>query len=94
MNELAASTGPLFNYGVLAIIVVVAFIAWFFVNRASVRASEQLQLLEALLEEQKKQNAKKSGFNKVAPFERIVRRRIGNCRKMQAERQRQKPVHA
>lgn len=57
MNELAASTGPLLNYGVLAIIVIVAFIAWFFVNRASVRASEQLQLLEALLEEQKKQNA-------------------------------------
>ncbi|OWS75135.1 hypothetical protein CBW22_13700 [Pantoea sp. VS1] len=57
MNELVASTGPLFNYGVLAIIVIVAFIAWFFVNRASVRASEQLQLLEALLEEQKKQNA-------------------------------------
>ncbi len=30
MNELAASTGPLFNYGVLVIIVVVAFIAWVF----------------------------------------------------------------
>ncbi|ORM75086.1 hypothetical protein HA48_01115 [Pantoea wallisii] len=57
MNELAANTSPLFNYGVLAIILVVAFIAWFFVNRASVRASEQIQLLEALLEEQKKQNA-------------------------------------
>lgn len=57
MNELAANTSPLFNYGVLAIILVVAFIAWFFINRASVRASEQIQLLEALLEEQKKQNA-------------------------------------
>ena len=57
MNVLAANTSPLFNYGVLAIILVVAFIAWFFVNRASVRASEQIQLLEALLEEQKKQNA-------------------------------------
>ncbi|ORM69612.1 YebO family protein [Pantoea rwandensis] len=57
MNELAANTSPLFNYGVLAIIIVVAFIAWFFVNRASVRASEQIHLLEALLEEQKKQNA-------------------------------------
>jgi uncharacterized membrane protein len=57
MNELAANSSPLFSYGVLAIVIVVAFIAWFFVNRASVRASEQIQLLEALLEEQKKQNA-------------------------------------
>lgn len=36
---------------------VAGLIAWFFVNRASVRASEQIRLLEALLEEQKKQNA-------------------------------------
>ncbi len=57
MNELAASSDPLFSYGVLAIIIIVAFIAWFFVNRASVRASEQIQLLNLLLEEQKKQNA-------------------------------------
>ncbi|WP_313375320.1 YebO family protein [Pantoea sp. CTOTU50773] len=57
MNELAANTSPLFSYGVLAIIIVVALIAWFFVNRASMRASEQIRLLEALLEEQKKQNA-------------------------------------
>ncbi len=53
MNELAANTSPLFSYGVLAIIIVVALIAWFFVNRASMRASEQIRLLEALLEEQK-----------------------------------------
>lgn len=57
MNELAATSDPLFNYGVLAIIIIVAFIAWFFVNRASVRASEQIALLNQLLEEQKKQNA-------------------------------------
>ncbi|MBY4887623.1 YebO family protein [Pantoea sp. DY-15] len=57
MNELAANTSPLFNYGVLAIIILVAFIVWFFVNRASVRASEQIRLLEAVIEEQKKQNA-------------------------------------
>ncbi len=56
MNELAANTSPLFNYGVLGVIIIVAFIVWFFVNRASVRASEQIALLEALLEEQKKQN--------------------------------------
>lgn len=57
MNELAANTSPLFNYGVLAIIILVAFIVWFFVNRASARASEQIRLLEAVIEEQKKQNA-------------------------------------
>jgi len=56
MNEFAANTSPLFNYGVLAIIILVAFIVWFFVNRASVRASEQIRLLEAVIEEQKKQN--------------------------------------
>lgn len=56
MNELAANSGPLVNYGLLVIIVIVAFIAWFFVNRASVRAGEQIRLLESLLEEQKKQN--------------------------------------
>ncbi|MFJ5158836.1 YebO family protein [Pantoea sp. NPDC088449] len=56
MNELAANTSPLLTYGVLSLIIIVAFIAWFFVNRASVRASEQIQLLEALIEEQKKQN--------------------------------------
>ncbi len=57
MNELAATSDPLFSYGVVAVIIIVAFIAWFFVNRASVRASEQIQLLSQLLEEQKKQNA-------------------------------------
>ncbi|RPE03110.1 hypothetical protein BBB56_06860 [Candidatus Pantoea deserta] len=57
MNELAATSGPLFSYGVLAITIIVAFIVWFFVNRASVRASEQIELLNLLLEEQKKQNA-------------------------------------
>lgn len=56
MNELAANSGPLVSYGLLVIILIVASIAWFFVNRASVRAGEQIRLLESLLEEQKKQN--------------------------------------
>lgn len=56
MNELAATSGPLVSYGLLVIILIVAFIAWFFVNRASVRAGEHIRLLESLLEEQKKQN--------------------------------------
>lgn len=57
MNELAANASPLVLSGVLAIIILVALYVWFYVNRASVRASEHIQLLEALLEEQKKQNA-------------------------------------
>ena len=56
MNELAANSGSLVSDGLLVIMVIVAFIAWFFVNRASVRAGEQIRLLESLLEEQKKQN--------------------------------------
>lgn len=56
MNELngGASLMPLVAGMAFA---VVGLIVWFFVNRASVRASEQIRLLEALLEEQKKQNA-------------------------------------
>ena len=57
MNELAANSSPLLHYGIVALIILVAFIVWFFVNRASVRASEHLQLLEMLVEEQKKQTA-------------------------------------
>ncbi len=42
--------------GVVTVLVIIGLIAWFFVNRASVKANQQIQLLEALLEEQKKQN--------------------------------------
>lgn len=38
------------------IVLLVGFIGWYFVNRASVRASEQIALLQALLEQQKRQN--------------------------------------
>ncbi|ADP12782.1 Putative exported protein YebO [Erwinia sp. Ejp617] len=36
--------------------VIVSLVAWFFVNRVSVRANQQIQLLESLLAEQKRQN--------------------------------------
>ena len=57
--------GELINSGLLGmaslvmsfVVLVVGLILWFFVNRASVKASQQVQLLEALLEEQKRQNA-------------------------------------
>lgn len=58
MNELMNS-GAL-NLAALALsllITLVGLIVWFFVNRASVRANEQIALLEALLDQQKRQNA-------------------------------------
>ncbi|MEQ4532490.1 MAG: YebO family protein [Mixta sp.] len=54
MNELNGGLMPLISGVLFALF---GLIAWFFVNRASVRASEQIRLLEALLDEQKKQNA-------------------------------------
>ncbi|MEX5410493.1 hypothetical protein GV764_09725 [Atlantibacter hermannii] len=37
------------------LVLVVGLVVWFFVNRASVKANEQIALLEALLEQQKRQ---------------------------------------
>lgn len=39
------------------VILVVGLALWFFVNRASSRSNEQIELLEALLDQQKRQNA-------------------------------------
>ncbi|EAA7245144.1 hypothetical protein FNH63_16080 [Salmonella enterica subsp. salamae] len=38
------------------VVLVVGLALWFFVNRASSRANEQIELLEALLDQQKRQN--------------------------------------
>jgi type II secretory pathway component PulM len=57
MNDLTNGAVGLASMGFTAVLVIAGLIAWFFVNRASVRASQQIQLLEALLEEQKRQNA-------------------------------------
>lgn len=57
MNELGAASGSLPGLVLSAIGIIVGFVIWFYVNRASVRASEQIILLQQLLEEQKKQNA-------------------------------------
>lgn len=40
----------------IGVIAIIGLIVWFVVNRASVRANEQIRLLEALLDEQKRQN--------------------------------------
>lgn len=42
---------------VSAVMMIVGLVLWFFVNRASSRTSEQIELLEALLDQQKRQNA-------------------------------------
>jgi len=39
------------------VVLVVGLVLWFFVNRVSSRANEQIELLEALLDQQKRQNA-------------------------------------
>ncbi len=57
MNDLASGAMGMVSLGFTAGFIVVGLLAWFFINRASVRANEQIHLLEALLEEQKRQNA-------------------------------------
>ncbi|GAA0472493.1 MULTISPECIES: YebO family protein [Tatumella] len=57
MNDFSLGEGPFLLPVLIAAAVIFALIIWFFVNRASVRANEQVHLLEALLREQKKQNA-------------------------------------
>ena len=53
LNEVAGSAA---GAALLVLAIVIGSIVWFIVNRASVRANEQIRLLEALLEEQKRQN--------------------------------------
>lgn len=56
MNDLTNTSGLLFPL-ITLVAIVCGLIIWFFVNRASVRANEQVRLLQLLVEEQKKQNA-------------------------------------
>ncbi|SFU08191.1 YebO-like protein [Kosakonia arachidis] len=39
------------------VVLLVGLVLWFFINRASSRTNEQIELLEALLDQQKRQNA-------------------------------------
>ena len=58
MSDLVSS-GAL-NLASLALsflLLLVGLVLWFFVNRASSRANEQIELLESLLDQQKRQNA-------------------------------------
>lgn len=57
--------GEMMNAGMLSIaslvvsvvLLVVGLVIWFFVNRASSRTNEQIELLETLVDLQKRQNA-------------------------------------
>lgn len=57
MNELNAGVFSIASLAVSLIVLVVGLVLWFFVNRASSRANEQVALLEELLDQQKRQNA-------------------------------------
>ncbi|AXF75686.1 hypothetical protein AV903_05575 [Erwinia tracheiphila] len=57
MNEIVNGAMSFTSMGVMLTLVVVGLFVWFFINRASVKATQQVCLLEALLEEQKRQNA-------------------------------------
>ncbi|VEC16619.1 protein [Citrobacter portucalensis] len=55
MNEVLNSGAlSLASLAVSVVILVVGLVLWFFVNRASSRTNEQIELLEALLDQQKK----------------------------------------
>ena len=58
MNEVLNSGVLKFASLVVSVVVlVIGLVLWFFINRASSRTNEQIELLEALLEQQKRQNA-------------------------------------
>ncbi|MFC0140555.1 YebO family protein [Erwinia mallotivora] len=57
MNEIASGAMGFASIGFSVALVIVGLIAWFFINRASVKATEQVRLLEAILEEHKRHNA-------------------------------------
>lgn len=56
MNEIANGAMGFTSMGFMVALAIVGLIAWYFINRASVKATQQVRLLEALLEEQKRQN--------------------------------------
>lgn len=57
MNETMNGAFSIASACIGAALTIVGLVVWFYVNRASVRANQQIQLLEQLLEEQKQQNA-------------------------------------
>ena len=57
MNELSVGALNIVSLTVSLVVLVVGLVMWFFVNRASSRTNEQIELLEELLDQQKRQTA-------------------------------------
>jgi len=58
MNEVLNSGAlSIASLAVSVVVLIVGLVLWFFINRASSRTNEQIELLEALLDQQKRQNA-------------------------------------
>ncbi|TNV22793.1 hypothetical protein FH968_01740 [Buttiauxella sp. B2] len=57
MNELSIGALNIVSLTVALVVLVIGLVIWFFVNRASSRTNEQIELLEELLDQQKRQNA-------------------------------------
>lgn len=57
MNELNAGIFNIASLALSLVMLLMGLVLWFFVNRASSRANEQIALLEELLDQQKRQNA-------------------------------------
>lgn len=57
MNELNVGALNIVSLTVSLVVLVIGLVMWFFVNRASSRTNEQIELLEELLDQQKRQNA-------------------------------------
>ena len=58
MNELMSSGAlNIASFVVSVVVLLVGLVLWFFINRASSRTNEQIELLEALLDQQKRQPA-------------------------------------
>ncbi len=58
MNELMNSGAlNIASFVVSVVVLLVGLVLWFFINRASSRTNEQIELLEALLDQQKRQTA-------------------------------------
>ncbi|NDL62509.1 YebO family protein [Acerihabitans arboris] len=55
MNEFGFDTVNIASMAIAVVTFIVCLVVWFYLNRASVRANEQISLLNELLEQQKKQ---------------------------------------
>ncbi|ATM78081.1 MULTISPECIES: YebO family protein [Serratia] len=57
MFDLASGPSGLISIAVVVLAVLLGLWVWFIVNRASVRANEQIQLLQEIAEQQRQQTA-------------------------------------